>query len=678
MKPTRMTIGKKIGSGFGVVLVLLIAVASLTYTGVGHIVDHADELITGKKIDGMISAKEADHLEWIINLTDLFVHNNVEKLKVQTDHRKCGLGKWLYGEERKEAERVFPQIAPLLKDIEKPHAELHASADKIKKLYDLEAANHANKVKAIAAKKWERISQDFFSTLDTAMEEVIDPAKYKAEESRNVEEMIKWSEIDMVMNEAVIAPFLNLCVTGARLSEGDIDERWSAYKDQLKKVLEGVQGWKNLVQNENVLTNTVEKITGQIDSFNKVINEYHQAVLEANKANESIQAAKNLFENETMQTVAAVQNIMHKIREEIKGHVITDEAMLTAVQTTRRNGMVVAGLAIIVGIILAIFISRGIIKSISRVIEGLKQSADQVASASGQVSSSSQFLAEGTSQQAASIEETSSSMEEMTSMTRKTAENSKQADDLTREANTVVDEANQSMKSLTNSMTEISHASEETSKIIKTIDEIAFQTNLLALNAAVEAARAGEAGAGFAVVADEVRNLAMRAAEAARSTATLIEDTVKKVNEGAQLVTDTDASFSRVAQSTAQVGELVAEIAEASNEQSRGIEQVNIAISEMDKVVQQNAANAEESASASEEMSAQAGQLNVYVGDLLSLVTGSRKASHQDVSAKPRKSPIAKRGNGGAPTRQGPGPETGRPRPAVPETGGKPGPGNSL
>ena len=140
----------------------------------------------------------------------------------------------------------------------------------------------------------------------------------------------------------------------------------------------------------------------------------------------------------------------------------------------------------------------------------------------------------------------------------------------------------------------ISKASEETSKIIKTIDEIAFQTNLLALNAAVEAARAGEAGAGFAVVADEVRNLAMRAAEAAKNTADLIEGTVKKVQDGSLLVATTNDAFSQVKESTTQVGNLVSEITEASKEQSSGIEQVNIAISEMDKVVQQNAANAEE------------------------------------------------------------------------------------
>jgi methyl-accepting chemotaxis protein len=178
------------------------------------------------------------------------------------------------------------------------------------------------------------------------------------------------------------------------------------------------------------------------------------------------------------------------------------------------------------------------------------------------------------------------------------------------------------MQNLTDSMGQIASASEETSKIIKTIDEIAFQTNLLALNAAVEAARAGEAGAGFAVVADEVRNLAMRAADAAKNTSELIESTVKKVEDGSALVTETNTAFSRVAEDVGKVGNLVSEISAASNEQSQGISQINQAVTEMDKVTQQNAASAEESASASEEMNAQAMQMKSNVDHLMVLVGG--------------------------------------------------------
>lgn len=214
-------------------------------------------------------------------------------------------------------------------------------------------------------------------------------------------------------------------------------------------------------------------------------------------------------------------------------------------------------------------------------------------------------------------------------MTKQNAENAHQANSLMGEAKQVIDSANRSFGELTGSMSEISKASEETSKIIKTIDEIAFQTNLLALNAAVEAARAGEAGAGFAVVADEVRNLAMRAAEAARNTADLIEGTVKKVKDGSELMARTNQEFQQVAGSAGRVADLVGEISAASSEQAQGIEQINRAVTEMDKVTQQNAANAEESAAASEQLNAQAETMKDMVGGLVAMVgADSRRDGH--------------------------------------------------
>ena len=287
--------------------------------------------------------------------------------------------------------------------------------------------------------------------------------------------------------------------------------------------------------------------------------------------------------------------------------------------------LTLVSLACIFMIVPIVFIFSNLLsKPINRIIKNLSKNADQVASASSQVSSSSQSLAEGASEQASSLEETSLFLEEMSSMTRQNADNATQADTLMKKANQTVGKANTSMGELTVSMEGISKASEETQKIIKTIDEIAFQTNLLALNAAVEAARAGETGAGFAVVADEVRNLAMRAADAAKNTSGLIEDTVTKIKDGSDLVTTTNEAFTEVATGASKVWELVGQIAAASNEQASGIEQVNKAVAEMDKVIQQTAANAEESASASEEMNAQAEQMKGVVGELVKIVAGGR------------------------------------------------------
>jgi len=262
--------------------------------------------------------------------------------------------------------------------------------------------------------------------------------------------------------------------------------------------------------------------------------------------------------------------------------------------------------AVLLTATLASYTLRRITLPLVMAVEQLEISTDQLLGTAAEIANGSQTLASGSSQQAAALEETSSSLVELASQTRSNAQNSSEADAIMRANNSLVTHASRSMESLTVSMAEITKASQDTSKIIKTIDEIAFQTNLLALNAAVEAARAGEAGAGFAVVAEEVRNLALRSAEAAHDTAHLIEDTVKKVKEGAQVVTTTNGEFSQVIESTKKVAGLVNEISIASKEQADGIGLVSKAISDMEMVVQRVAGNAEESATAAEGMNEEA------------------------------------------------------------------------
>jgi methyl-accepting chemotaxis protein len=281
------------------------------------------------------------------------------------------------------------------------------------------------------------------------------------------------------------------------------------------------------------------------------------------------------------------------------------------------------GIGVVVALSLGVFLSLGITRPINHIVKGLRDGAQQVASASTQVSSASQSLAEGATEQAAGLEETSSSLEEMSSMTKQNADNAQQANTLATEAKKAANNGSEAMERMGSAIEDIKKSSDETAKIIKVIDEIAFQTNLLALNAAVEAARAGEAGKGFAVVAEEVRNLAMRSAEAAKNTSNLIEQSVNNSRNGVQICSEVKKALDEIVDSIGKTTDLVGEIAAASNEQAQGVNQINTSVSQMDKVTQQNAANAEESASASEELSGQAESMNQVVDQLVALVNGS-------------------------------------------------------
>jgi len=332
-------------------------------------------------------------------------------------------------------------------------------------------------------------------------------------------------------------------------------------------------------------------------------------------------------------TFSAAEILLNKLVE-INETVAADTTKTSSAQATALKVLSLA--AMIVGVVVAlamgILITRGINKVLKRISETLSAGADQTASAAGQVSSASQSLAEGASEQAASLEETSSSLEEMSSMTKRNAETAGKVKELGSEARKAGDLGVKDMTALVGAMDAIKTSSADIAKIIKTIDEIAFKTNILALNAAVEAARAGEAGAGFAVVADEVRNLAQRCAQAAKETASKIEDAVQKSAVGADISSKVAKSLEEIVGKARQVDEMAGEVAAASQEQSQGISQVNIAVTQMDKVTQSNAANAEESAAAAEELTAQAESLKEAVSDLLRLVDGQGRQATASAS----------------------------------------------
>jgi hypothetical protein len=288
--------------------------------------------------------------------------------------------------------------------------------------------------------------------------------------------------------------------------------------------------------------------------------------------------------------------------------------------------LVGAAVALILSLVASATLIRGITGPLARISAALSESSGEVNQSSRELSSASQQVAEGNSRNASALEETSASLEEITSMTRRNSDNILETQGLMRGTTENVESSERSMTRVMDAMGQIAASGNEIGKIIKTIDEIAFQTNLLALNAAVEAARAGEAGAGFAVVADEVRNLAIRSADAAKTTAHLIARTIENISSGSQMVKQTSDSFEAVGADARKIGALMAEVAEASKEQTIGLGQINSAVNEMDQVTQSNAAVSEETASAASALFGEAERLERQVQDLMGLIYGPRRS----------------------------------------------------
>ncbi|MCG8582782.1 MAG: methyl-accepting chemotaxis protein [Bacteroidales bacterium] len=617
MKWNNLNLGIKFLISFGVIITMLLFSGFWAIKGIGGIVTDAGEVIDGNKLRTNLEGKYVDHLLWAKELNRLLTDENITELTVQTDHHKCAFGQWYYGEGRKNAEILVPELKPIFDQFEEPHKHLHQSAIKLDGVFEqmdwrltvllkqaeLDHINWMNNVKdAIFIQKANRINV------------TKDPTRCNFGKWLNSEDLKALKEQHPEV-EAILK---------------DISEKHDKLHTSVYNAESHLQQG-NYTKAEQYFNST---ITANTQAVLKELGEFGQWT-QANL--DGMTKANSIYQTETMKHLTTMGYLFDQTIEKSKEHILTDQAMLEKASSTRTGVVWFIVAAVIISAVLAYLITLNLLSPIKKsvvfademakgnltarldvdhndeigklaqalsnmaaqlqgIVSNIKTGSDNLSVASNQMTSGAQQISNGVNEQAASAEEISSSMEEMTANIQQTSTNAHKAFKIT-------DQTSQSIESIAAASEKNVESSQNINDKIKVIVEIAEQTNILALNAAVEAARAGEQGRGFTVVAAEVRKLAERSKSAAH-------EIVELAKNGTMVSENSNNLLKAVIPDIKNASQLVQEITSASSEQEQGVNQVNSSIQQFSMVTQQNATSAEEMASSSEELSNQANELD--------------------------------------------------------------------